>query len=145
MIRTFAYIIALLFISACQSNPRFDVQFISSACIRPYYGYHYLTCHPLEVWINDRLLIIPDEFETDLATIPRVAWPIISPMHSSLIRPALLHDWLYNNDEGYSRLESDLIFYGALRDEHISRLQADIIYYSVRTTGWLFYKGAVIS
>jgi hypothetical protein len=66
-------------------------------------------------------------------------------MHSSLIRPALLHDWLYNNDEGYSRLESDLIFYGALRDEHISRLQADIIYYSVRTTGWLFYKGAVIS
>lgn len=140
MIRTLCLFI-ILCLSGCQSHsPRFDIQFISKACITPYHNYHYLTCDPILVWINEDLVIVPAGFDTDLASIPRIVWPVISPMNAKLVRPAILHDWLYRMTESYSRKECDIIFYDSLRLEGIGVWRASMMYYAVRAGGWVFYR-----
>jgi hypothetical protein len=133
--------VAVILLTACQSQTRFDVRFLNDVCIKPYSGYHYLTCNPISVQINDDTVTVPAGFETDLASIPRIAWPVISPMKSYLVQPAILHDWMYHVSCGYSRYESDVIFYEAMRVEGVSGFKAGLIYYAVRWFGWPFYSG----
>jgi hypothetical protein len=144
-VRWFFLITAILIsVTACLPIKRQDVRFYNPICIQPYKNYHYLTCYPLIVDINHQTIIVPENFETDLASVPRIAWPVISPMKSYLVRPAVLHDWMYHAKTGYSRYEADLIFYHAMRIEGMGRIKACLIYRTVRMFGWMFYqKGKV--
>jgi hypothetical protein len=102
--------------------------------------YTYQNCHDIQFSVNEILFIIPKGFETDLASIPKIAWPIMAPAHSSLIRPAIIHDWFYRKTCEFTRLETDLIFYHMLRNDGVSYLKASAMYYAVRWFGWNYYN-----
>lgn len=131
----------MLFLYGCASNDRIHTEFITTACIKPLLEYHYQTCSKIRFKVNDREFVIPAYFETDLASIPKIAWPIMAPAHSSLIRPAIVHDYLYRKTCDFTREETDLIFYHMLRNDGVSLTSASIMYYAVRFFGWNYYNG----
>ena len=112
----------------------------SSVCISPYYGYMYQTCTDIRFSIKQQIFVIPKGFKTDLASIPRVSWLFIAPAHSLLIKPSIIHDWLYQNGCIFERKKVDAIFYRMLIDNNVSFFKASIMYYAVRIFGWKFYK-----
>ena len=126
----------MLTLSGCvASTDRIHTEFLNSACIKPFYDYHYLTCKKFKFSVNGRKFEIPANFETDLASIPKVAWPVMAPAHSSLIAPAIVHDWLYRKTCDFTRHETDLIFYYMLKNDGVSTIRASIMYYAVRLFG----------
>src|SRR5690606_40537335 len=50
------------------------VFFINEACIKPYKEYVYRTCDNLYVLIDGDEYVIPKNFKTNLASIPRILW-----------------------------------------------------------------------
>ncbi len=135
----FSFLVFLATFVASASQ-KFEVQIMSETCIKPLIRYHYLTCSPILVFINGKNLVIPRHFKTDLASIPRVFWSLMSPAHSSSFRAAILHDWLYHNPCNYSRYDADLIFYEALINDKLSLWRSYIIYYAVRAFGAEYYN-----
>lgn len=136
--RTLLIIILLFFsINICFSeqpdNP--VIVFHDSICIKPHKGYHYKTCHNITVTIDHFILIIPKNYDTDLASIPRWLWNIISPARSDFIAPSILHDYLYACNYGYKRSEVDEIFYQALVSNGVSKFTAFEMYAAVRIFG----------
>jgi hypothetical protein len=110
----------------------FQTPLIVEADPRP--GYWILRA-PL-IWDDGKQTVrVPPGFETDLASIPRMARdvPGFDPMGLSR-RPSVLHDWLYA--EGFeSRMEADRLFYAALRAEGVPEPTARIYYRAVRLFG----------
>src|SRR5579859_6684412 len=134
------FLVWLTLTGCVASADRIHTEFLSSSCIKPYYDYHYHTCNKIKFIINNRKFEIPANFETDLASIPKAAWVIMAPAHSSLIRPAIVHDWFYRKTCEFTRQETDLIFYHMLKNDGISTFNASIMYYAVRWFGWYYYK-----
>lgn len=131
----------LLSLTGCSAAKEgVQTEFLSHTCIKPLIDYHYLTCNRIKFTINKNKFYIPANFETDLASIPKVVWPILAPAHSSLIRPAIVHDWFYRKTCHFTRHETDLIFYHMLRTEGVSRFRASIMYYAVRVFGSNYYN-----
>ena len=138
--KLFLAVILLVANLKCSAKEHFNIQFITASCIKPLIDYHYLTCNRIVFKINDIKFSIEEGFETDLASIPKIAWPVLSPFHSSLIRPAIVHDWMYRTTCYFSRKQSDLIFYHMLINEGVSHFRASIMYYAVRFFGWNYYE-----
>ena len=133
-------IIALsLILCGCQQE-RIHTEFLSPVCIQPFEKYEYTTCGVISFTVNHEFFYIPAGFKTDLASIPRIVWPIMAPAHSSLIRPAIVHDWFYRMTCDFDRKQTDLIFYHMLRNDGVSLFKASIMYYAVRLFGWQFYN-----
>lgn len=85
-------------------------------------------------------IIIPEQFETDLASVPRI--PIVYMLWGDRAhREAVLHDYLYRIDAipSLSRTNCDAMF----REAMISRNQPSYIYNpmwtGVRVGGWRAY------
>lgn len=114
--------------------------FFSEVCIKPFHRYLYHTCNDIHFVIDKSHFIIPKGFKTDLASIPKIAWPIIAPAHSSLIRPAIVHDWFYRKTCDFNRKQTDLIFYHMLKNDGVSPFRASLMYYAVRCFGSPFYN-----
>lgn len=115
------------------------IKFHNDPCIKPYKKYHYLTCHPIYVTIGHFLVVVPADFDTDLASIPKWLWTIVAPSHSAFISPSILHDYLYTCHNGFSRKEIDYIFYQALIENEVSKRHAFEIYAAVRLFGSKHY------
>lgn len=131
----------MLSLSGCSASKEgVQTEFLTNTCIKPLIDYHYLTCKRIDFTINKEHFYIPANFETDLASIPKIAWPIMAPAHSSLIRPAIVHDWFYRKTCDFTRFETDLIFYHMLRNEGVSKFRASIMYYAVRLFGANYYN-----
>lgn len=135
-----AIISSFIFLSGCANTRHLKTEIITPVCIKPLFGYHYQVCHEIIFKINDHEFHVPKDFDTDLASIPRIAWSIMSPSHSSLIRPAIVHDWLYRKTCDFSRRQTDLILYHMLINDGVSHFRATIMYYAVRTFGWNYYN-----
>ena len=120
-----------------------QIQVLSPVCIKPFKGYKYKICQDITLMINGKVYYIPANFETDLASIPRIAWSILSPAHSSLMIPAIVHDWFYRMTGDFNRHNTDLIFYRMLRDNGLDKLRANIMYYCVRAFGGSFYNDII--
>lgn len=85
------------------------------------------------VSINGNELVVPEGFETDLASVPRL--PIVyMTMGSTGHKAAVLHDWIYATNL-YPRAECDSIFYEALLECGINKIQAYAMYLGVRAGG----------
>lgn len=121
--------------------PFYFISVLNQPCIRPYHAYQYKTCSELRLMINAYPLTIPPNFQTDLASIPRFYWPILSPMHSAFVSPAILHDYLYQCPERLTRYEIDNIFFYALRAQKVSTYNALKMYYAVRWFGGKYFHG----
>ena len=130
----------MIYYSFHNKNAEIDAEALNDSCIKPMIDYHYTTCNVIKFRVNGKDFQIPAQFETDLANIPRIVWPYISPFHSSLIRAAIIHDYLYTKTCDFNRKDTDLIFYYMLIKDGISPLEALIMYYSVRLFGWNSYN-----
>lgn len=128
--------------SIFKKPPLFKTAFLSECCIKAYKGYNYLLCCDLTFSINNFQYTIPTGFMTDLASIPRFLWPIISPAYSKLIRPAIIHDWNYSSTKQhfFNRKQCDLIFYQMLIQEGLNKPTALLIYKAVRIFGASHFK-----
>ena len=125
----------------CGCNSKgIHTEFISDVCIKPFRGYKYHTCVPLDFTVNGNKFTVPKGFATDLASIPRIAWPIIAPSHASIIKPAIVHDWFYRETCDFNRKNTDLIFYHMLINEGVSPIISSAMYYAVRLFGAKFYN-----
>ena len=91
-------------------------------------------------------IMVPDGFETDFASIPRIARLIVSPsgLHA---KASLIHDALYHGGalftgwpEGeITRRRADLVFLEAMQVLKVPRWRCTIIYLSVRLFGWVVW------
>ena len=73
-------------------------------------------------------------FITNLASIPRAARSLI-PQVAHHLQPSVVHDWLYEDDEGLSRLQADDMFLEAMEAEGVSWLRRYTMYRAVRAFG----------
>lgn len=85
---------------------------------------------------------MPAGFEFDLASVPRVVWPIIAPFELTIVGP-LCHDWLYRHGgkvpgRTYTRKEADELFRDVMQEEGIAGWRWRAAYAAVR----LFGKGS---
>jgi len=104
---------------------------------------------------NEIKFEIPMGFDFDLASIPRLIWPLISSFELSLVAP-LIHDYCYQyqgspvyhiklvrgiEEKTYnyiSRAEADKIFFDLMIREKVPRWKANSSYTAVRlfATRW---------
>lgn len=95
---------------------------------------------------------VPERFTTDFASVPRVAWPVISPYDQP--GPPIIHDWLYYwhkwpDGKAMTRKQADRIFLEALEVDGAGWFKRRMMYRAVRLFGrraWRskrerFYKG----
>ncbi len=131
-----------LIVTSCaiSSHEDYIIYFHESSSIKPYKKYYYLTASTIYVTINADLLIVPKDFITDLASIPRVGWSIMSPAYSPLIDASILHDYLYACPHGYTREEIDCIFYSSLLRAGLSKTTAYLMFLSVRIFGEKYFN-----
>jgi len=98
---------------------------------------------PLE-YIDRRgvLWTVPERFQTDLASVPRVVPGLVRLCFGSTIetaRAAILHDWLYATGRT-SRREADDLFREALLTTGESPLGAFLMWSGVRLFGWIPWR-----
>lgn len=141
--REFLAISTMLLLQACAPQPKHVIEFYGSACIQPYEEYTFKTCQVSIMRVDNDNVIIPKHFITDLASIPRVLWPILAPSRSNIIEPAILHDYLYRCPNALTRREVDEIFYYALAKNGNSFVQSYVMFAAVRLFGAnFFHEGA---
>ncbi len=76
---------------------------------------------------------VPPGFVTDLTTIPRVFWSVLSP-HARYAYPAIIHDYLYWF-QTCMREQADAVFKMAMEDLSVRSEKILIIYDAVRLAG----------
>lgn len=97
---------------------------------------------------------VESDFVSDLASIPAICRVIASNDDFRLVRPSLLHDWIYRhkgrlgmftfNSKAYPRVrlkrsQADKLFYNALRCEGVSGFKSFLMWLAVRTVGWRYW------
>jgi hypothetical protein len=134
--------IAFAFISSCslKHNDSIDIKYITDPCLIPTKDNKFKLCDNMIIRAHDKFHAVPMGFKTDLASIPRIMWPIFSPGEYDSIAPAVLHDWHYCCVASVSRKLADDIFYYGLRVHGMGRVQAFIYWLGVRAIGWNYYK-----
>ncbi len=115
--------------------PRHDITFIDDTCIIPIKNYDYHTCKPILVNIDGQFYVIPANFTTDLASIPKPFWSIIAPQYTEYVSPAVLHDYLYSCANLCTRKFADEVLYSALISQGVNRFTAAQFYLAVRLFG----------
>jgi hypothetical protein len=81
---------------------------------------------------------VPPTFITDLASIPRIVHPIISPTGKSR-RAAVLHDYRYCVKQG-TRKQADDLFLEALEAEGVNLITRRLMWIAVRAYGWRYWN-----
>jgi len=60
--------------------------------------------------------VIPAGFETDLASVPRIFWPLVNPTNPKVARCAVVHDWMCREATSWKqRRFADVVFYRCLK------------------------------
>lgn len=96
-------------------------------------------------------LIIPEGFEYDGASIPKIFWSLLGMGKDGMHRAAaLVHDWLYIHkgeivsSDGqllpYTRKDADDLFFAMLKDASIVSWKAWVMYKAVRIAGQTVWK-----
>lgn len=86
------------------------------------------------------LIVVPSSTITDLASVPRVLWPILPPF-GRYTAAAVIHDWLYLK-QPVSRLRADNIFLEVMRELGVSWATRSAMWSGVRVGGWLPWRRA---
>lgn len=83
---------------------------------------------------SEEIITVPIGFITDFASIPRIFWPLISPIDSHA-KASVVHDYCYYKGL-YSKKKSDLIFKEGLEVLKINPVKKWTMYYFVVIFGW---------
>ena len=96
-----------------------------------------------EIFYPGKLYIVPQDFESDGASVPRLI-PFISAWYiGRAITAAVLHDFFYRSPrlrQVESREEADLIFLEAMLCTKVPESIAYQLYAGVKNFGWAHYK-----
>ena len=82
------------------------------------------------------VIYVPAGSTTDLASIPRVLWPILSPA-GTWARASVVHDWLYQK-RLFRRIRCDELFLEGMMVDGVR--ERAVIYRAVRLFGAAAYK-----
>jgi len=83
---------------------------------------------------SKEVIVVPVDFITDFASVPRIFWAIISPIDKHA-KAAVIHDYLY--EVGcYTRKRSDEIFLEALNVLEVKPWKRHCLFYAVRLFSW---------
>jgi hypothetical protein len=84
---------------------------------------------------------IPEGFEFDGASIPRIFWRLVKhPYVPDIIVASLVHDYLYQTSRVYPREVVDRIYYDLARRYGVSRSRAMTMFIALRLFGWVRWK-----
>jgi hypothetical protein len=90
------------------------------------------------VWVDDEWIIVPEGFETDLSSVPRV--PIVFYwLGGRGHKEGILHDWMYKCNM-FPREDCDDIFYWALRSERKTKAVSYAMWKGVRIGAGRVYE-----
>lgn len=87
-------------------------------------------------------IMVAPPFETDLASVPRIAWWLIPRDDKSIVEPAVIHDWLYSIAGGLrsplplTRRQCDRILSDAMIVAGAPWWKRHLVYWAVRLGGW---------
>lgn len=86
--------------------------------------------------VNDKEIVVPADFRTDLASVPRIFWLFISPIGKHSIA-AVMHDYIYSLEceLNIHRKEADMMFYYVMLHCHVHKFTAALMYCCVRLFG----------
>jgi hypothetical protein len=93
---------------------------------------------PFYVMLGGQEIIIPADFKTDLASVPRlpvIYWLLGGRGHKA----AVIHDWLYQTKR-FPRDECDAYFYHALVESGVWSWYAKAMWRGVRAGGAAYYN-----
>jgi hypothetical protein len=83
---------------------------------------------------SNEIILVPEDFITDFASIPRVFWSILSPI-DEYAKAAVLHDFMYVMAP-YDRLRCEEIFLEAMTVLKVKEWKRNTIYNAVKWFGW---------
>ncbi len=86
-------------------------------------------------------VLVPDAFETDFASVPRLFWWLVPPL-GRYAKATVIHDYLYVTGE-LSRALADDVLYQAMLDLRVKAWLAWIIYAAVRLWGFFYWRRCV--
>lgn len=84
------------------------------------------------------VIIVPRDFVTDLASIPRLFWNILPPF-GKYQEAAVIHDWCYRNHL-FTRSRCDRILLLGMKLCCVPRWQRVVIFLAVRALGWIAWR-----
>jgi hypothetical protein len=90
------------------------------------------------VSINGVIITVPKGYKTDLVSGHRIIRPLV-PKWGKHGFGAVVHDYLYDG-RGFTRIESDIIFYHIMKHYKTKLLQRLIIFIGVLMFGWMFFN-----
>jgi len=95
---------------------------------------------PFEFYSNliEDDVVVPVDFITDFASIPRLFWTFAPPMGGHA-KAAVVHDFTYLT-QPCTRKVSDDMFYEGMRVLGVSKFKAFVIWGAVRLFGWKVWK-----
>ena len=105
--------------------------------VRMWHG-DYILLAPINVYnaAGDTVLTVPTGFKTDLASIPAVFRGIAPKVGKGLMRPAVVHDYLYRTDKpAWSQKDSDQLFLALMKSGGASWVRRTNRYRMVRMFG----------
>lgn len=109
------------------------IMFFEDPIIRPLGdGLNIVLVEDFHFIANDKPYFVPEGFESDWASVPRLWWHIVPPHqypHCSIV-----HDFLYSA-EVFDRATCDSLFYEALRQRGACIARAYTIWLAVRIGG----------
>lgn len=108
---------------------------INEPCLTPYQDTDFMLCEKFKLKIDNKKFSVPKGFITDLASVPRILWPLYAPNDTKTIGPAILHDYLYSCPNNRLRKDIDALFYSALLNNRTSTATAYFYWLGVRLFG----------
>lgn len=117
----------------------YKIAYLNQPELIPHKNFDFKLDAPFMIQVNTRIYTVPKGFITDLASTPRLLWPLYAPNDTRTIRPAILHDYMYRCDTNTTRLEADAIFYYALLNQGVGKWTARKYYWGVRLFGFSSY------
>lgn len=100
----------------------------------------WITLHPEVYRTRHGTFVVPSRFKTDLASTPRILWPLFPPF-GSYAHAAVLHDWLYTTGVLQSRKASDDVLREVMVQDGVAVWKRFVIYWAVRLFGAGHYGG----
>lgn len=82
---------------------------------------------------------VPEGFDTDFASVPRLLWFIYHP-DGGAAKAAVLHDFMYRKRCNFSRIIADAVYLDAMRLLGVPFWKRYTMYLGVRLFGWLSFK-----
>ena len=117
------------------------VEILSADCTERLGNRLWVLTQPFIFSVDDEVFVVPRGFVTDGASVPRVMYPICSPVSGPFGQGAIAHDFYYSIDgPDIGRFRADQVLYsmGRLRGAWIS--EAQLVKSGVNLFGWMSYK-----